>query len=48
MHIDWFLVLIFTVAFIFAGWSLWLTGRRKVEKNADDEGQAEVEDATSH
>ena len=32
MHIDWFVVVGLTIAFVFAGYSLWLTGKGKDEK----------------
>ena len=41
MHIDWFIVLIFAIAFVFAGYAIWLTGKGKDEKRPPDREEAE-------
>ena len=41
MHIDWFIVAMLAVAFLFGGYSLWLTGKGNEEKRSA-EGEEEA------
>ena len=41
MHIDWFIVLMLTVAFVFGGYSLWLTGKENDEKPSAQREEAD-------